>query len=609
MKVNCLQKAKLFLTIQNNLFLFRIIFKAAPDLLIIPPLNNALQAFTGFLTGTYLLQYIINAFQCGKPFRTLLFGVIVINVINLLFLLGVNAYTTLRLPVARLRMTEYVNKMIFEKNLSVDLACFEDKAFFDLYVKAANDMRKRMDEVLNCLCGFVWEIVSFGLFSFFVLSIDPMLIVFVLIPFIVTYVLGKRKNKISHEYNMKLHEEARQRDYTRRTYYLVDFAKEMRLTNIHRVMFKRFDRSVTNILGYIRHYGFRLATIDYILNETKEVVSSLGAMLYAIYQTLVTGKLLYGDCLVVINSIEQLVYTLEHFASSITRWHENSLYIDTLRAYLEYEPKVTGGHLEPPKEGILELRDVSFRYPGQDHDVLDRINITIRNGEKIALVGHNGAGKSTLVKLLLRLYDPTEGSVLLGGRDIREYTLSGDGNYRKRFSAVFQDFKLFSLSVADNILLRKRLSDDETLVASALADSGMDAKVATLEHGMDTILTREFDPQGEVLSGGEAQKISIARALAQDSSIILLDEPSSALDPVAEYQMYQTMMDACKDKTVVFISHRLSSAVLADRIYLLDNGRVIEEGNHTELLNKDGEYAKLFRMQAQNYVADNSQEV
>jgi len=169
---------------------------------------------------------------------------------------------------------------------------------------------------------------------------------------------------------------------------------------------------------------------------------------------------------------------------------------------------------------------------------------------------------------------------------------------------VFQDVRLFSLSVTDNVLLRRKHEKDETLVNQSLIDAGIMEKIQSFDKRTETVLTREFDEEGQVLSGGEAQKISIARAFARDSSIMLLDEPSSALDPVAEYKMYETLMNACEGKSVVFISHRLSSAVLADRVILLENGQIMEEGTHNELMQKNGRYAEMFRIQAQNYVTE-----
>ena len=245
---------------------------------------------------------------------------------------------------------------------------------------------------------------------------------------------------------------------------------------------------------------------------------------------------------------------------------------------------------------------MSFSYTEQGEQVLSDVNLTFKAGERIAIVGHNGAGKSTLIKLLLRFYDPTEGEILLNGESIKNYRLS---SYRGLYGTVFQDYRLFAVSVAENVMLRGGLCDDDMkTVEAALESSGISEKVSGLERGAETVVTKEFDKNGAVFSGGEAQKISIARIFAGSSEIVILDEPTSALDPIAEQKMYQNMFAACKGKTVIFISHRLSCAAAADRIYMFENGRIAEQGRHSELLARGGKYADMWHKQADSYSND-----
>ena len=586
----------------NNLFMLRIAWKIAPEVIFSLLVSNIIGSVMGFVLDVWLLRQIVNGFQAGMNMLSLLLLVIALNGGMVVYNIIVEAYFQIRYPVLQLKISEHLQKMIFKKSGEVELACYEDKEFYDKFIKAANDLNNRFWQVIGSMTGLVSFLLSLSLNALFVLTIDPLLFVFAIFPAVVTFFLGKKRNKVQHEYDMKRQEEERQRDYTKRTFYLNDFAKEMRLTNIYRVMFGRFDKAVKNIIAYIQKYGLKLATIDYIMSESGEVISEMGAMLYAVYCTFISGTMLYGDAFVVVNSISMLTYFFSNFTSRFMRLHENSLYVDTIKEYLDYEPKITGGELSAPRHGDLELKNVSFRYSGHDANVLHDVNIKINHGEKIALVGHNGAGKSTLVKLLLRLYDPTAGEITYDGRNIKDYVLVGDDGYRERFSTVFQDFKLFSMSVAENVMMRKLRDGDEERVVSALQDSGVYDKIMSFDNGIDTVLTREFDDKGEVLSGGEGQKVSIARAFTKDSEIVILDEPSSALDPIAEYKMYESMMRVTENRSVVFISHRLSSAVLADRIYLLENGRVIEEGSHRELMEQNGKYAEMFGLQAQNYV-------
>ena len=214
------------------------------------------------------------------------------------------------------------------------------------------------------------------------------------------------------------------------------------------------------------------------------------------------------------------------------------------------------------------------------------------------MVGLNGVGKTTLVKLLLRLYDPTEGVILLGGQDIREYDID---SYRACFGIVFQDYKQIALSVGENVLGRPMRDGDEKTVEIALRKAGLWDKISKLPNGIHMVMTKEFDENGLILSGGESQKLAIASVYARDCSIVILDEPSSALDPLAEKEMYDQMYRACEGKTVIFISHRLSSATDADRIILMENGTIKEMGTHGELMKRGGSYAEMFRAQAESY--------
>ncbi|MHC1694101.1 MAG: ABC transporter ATP-binding protein [Eubacteriales bacterium] len=312
--------------------------------------------------------------------------------------------------------------------------------------------------------------------------------------------------------------------------------------------------------------------------------------------------MLFGDCVIIVQNIVTTAGSIQGVVNGFMQLHNNSLSVRNIRAFLEYKPEIAedvGGQGTPEDECCLSIDNVSFTYPNSDRTVLGGINLSIKSGEKIALVGHNGAGKSTLVKLLLRLYDPTDGEIKLNDINIKKYRLS---SYRSLFATVFQKYRIFSISILENILLRGNLtSEDKKRADSAMRDSGVYEKTTSLKNGIDTVLTKEFDQEGAVLSGGEYQKIALARVFVRPSKIVILDEPSSALDPIAEYRMYEAMMKACENKSVVYISHRLSSSVLADRVYMLENGKIVENGSHSQLLNLNGKYADMWRKQSEQY--------
>lgn len=279
---------------------------------------------------------------------------------------------------------------------------------------------------------------------------------------------------------------------------------------------------------------------------------------------------------------------------------EESLYVDKFREFLAYKPKIEhqGGMQAKNVPSAISLKNVSFKYEGAENYSLKNINLDIKPYEKIAIVGYNGAGKSTLVKLIMRLYDVTEGEITLDGVNIKEYSTD---SYRDVFGSVFQDYKVFAGTIAENVEMDFIQDSRRTAIKNSLGESGFGDKLKKLDMGIDTPLTREFDEDGVNLSGGDEQKIAIARIFARKCSCVILDEPSSALDPISEYKLNKTMMTLSEHKTVIFISHRLSTTMMADRIIMLENGEITEQGTLDELMAQGGSYARMFNKQAEKY--------
>jgi ATP-binding cassette subfamily B protein len=299
----------------------------------------------------------------------------------------------------------------------------------------------------------------------------------------------------------------------------------------------------------------------------------------------------------------------------------HSLFIEKYREFLRFVPEIKDGETDLPKFESLEFKDVSFSYDFASHPkykfhengyeppktdsgkyVLKNVNLKLTAGEKIAIVGYNGAGKTTLIKLMMRLYDATKGEILYNGRNIKDYEPK---TYRQKIGTVFQDYKIFAATVAQNV--KNGIYDEKTdkqTVLSALESADFTEKLLSLENGIDTHLTREFNDEGTNLSGGESQKVAIARVFAKDFPIVIMDEPSSALDPMAEYNLNQSILNNTKDKAVIFISHRLSTTRIADKIYMFSGGELIEQGSHEELLEQNGKYAEMFRLQSEKYKED-----
>lgn len=323
-------------------------------------------------------------------------------------------------------------------------------------------------------------------------------------------------------------------------------------------------------------------------------------MIYLVYSAAVLHRISYSNVAVMRGTANRMKNRMRTFSEVYPKMREISLYVDKMKNFLAIEPKVVSTENRPLPEtpAEIELRHVSFGYNERDGYILNDISMKINPRGKIAIVGYNGAGKTTLIKLIMRLYDPDEGEILLNGVNIREYDVE---EYRRKIGAVFQDFRIFAATVKENVLLNFAESGGDGEVLSALEKSGFLGRLETLPDGLSTSLTTEFEENGVNLSGGEGQKLAVARVFCKNAVLIILDEPSSALDPIAEYHLNHSMLTAAENKSVVFISHRLSATRLADRIYMLEKGRIIEEGSHEELLGFGGKYAQMWRAQAGQY--------
>lgn len=304
-----------------------------------------------------------------------------------------------------------------------------------------------------------------------------------------------------------------------------------------------------------------------------------------------------GDLSVSIAAVGKLNSMYGGLLEALSQFVQSGMFADKLRTFLATKQTITSPQNAAPLpalSGDIEFRNVSFRYDGSDVWALRHINMKIKAQTKTAIVGYNGAGKSTLVKLLMRLYDPTEGEILLNGKNIKNYDV---GEYRHSLGTLFQDFQVYAASLGENVKMGLVGDKEEGAIKEALGKAG----IAENFCDISVPLLREYDKDGRLVSGGEAQKIAIARAFLKDPHTYILDEPSSALDPISEYNLNQTLFELSKDKTVIFISHRLTTTRMAEQIYMMEQGRVIEEGNHEELLAEGGRYAEMFKKQAEKY--------
>lgn len=587
------------MVIKDCAYAIKMVVGTAPIAFILRFLLEIINTVSSFIVGTYVVRYIINSFETGLDFKTVALSATVMIAVPLGLQLIINPLITMVEDIAFLKVDKKVLTKLYDKCTDVELACFENPEFYDKYVKATNEITWRMWNLTWTITNLFGAILSMLLYGSLLFTMDFVFIIFAILPLFGTFI--KRKaNVLWHKHTTEDREHHRRAQYAQRVFYSGEYAKELRLSNAREFLLKRYEMASDGRVDVVEKYGKKEMLLELAHTGLQTIITNPLAIAYAIFRTVVSGTLGVGDCAVVINSVSSLTGAFTQITDRYFKAHEHALFFEDFRGFMEYEPKMKDKeNAISPTVGKIKLHNVSFKYEGSENYVLENISMEIGKNEKIALVGHNGAGKSTLIKLLLRLYDPTEGQISLDGTTLENIKLK---EYRAMFSVVFQDFKTISLPVAENVLMRPREADDDEKIIQALKNSGAYERIMELPNGIDTMLTKEFDKDGAVLSVGQAQKVAIAHAFVKNAPYIILDEPSSALDPVAENEMYNNMMKAGEGKAMIFISHRLSSAVSADRIYMLEQGKIVESGTHEELMNLNGKYADMFKKQAQNYI-------
>jgi ATP-binding cassette subfamily B protein len=490
------------------------------------------------------------------------------------------------------------NNKTFQKACTLDVSCYEDPEFYDKYQRATTVLS---DGYFHLLCinlaVIIGDFVSFLLVVATVISINPVYLLF-MVPAMAVFAVETRKSRAVYRRDLAMTTNNRVKAYIKRTMFLRDYAKDMRTSNIFLVLLQRFEAATKANLVILKEYGLPLFLYSTLNSLMAEFIPIVGTYAYAGYQFIHTDAMTISGFSVVLSAINSVNGATWALAECFDEISQMALFFSNLRDFFNYEPQITDGEEMPGAFESLEFRDVSFRYPGAQHDSLSHVSFTLRRGETLAVVGVNGAGKSTLVKLMMRFYDPTAGEILYNGVPLQRYRLD---KLRGAFAAVFQDYRNFAVSVNENVICRPCDETDKRRARRAMEQSGAWDRISRFEKQGDTVLTREFEEDGAGLSGGENQKLSTARLFARDFEIAVLDEPSSALDPVAEAAMYQHLTEATRDKTVVYISHRLSSAAASDRILVLENGRVVQTGAHADLMRAGGIYAAMFRKQAAAY--------
>jgi len=549
-----------------------------------------------------LIDEVVEGFNAGGGDEHIR-GVVMLAGLQLAILLGSSLAQTLGNISQQLlqeQLAIHVQLQIMTHANTLDLADFENATYYDQLQQAQRESSRRPVDMVSQVFGLVRSVITFATMIALLLSLSPWIAAAALLSPIPAFISGSRYGWWGFQMMRRQSPIRREMTYLTTLMTTDEYAKEVKLLTAgdhfigrYRTISTAYYREAKGLLTRRYLAGFGWGTLT--------TLASSGTFLYVAILA-IRGQVTLGALTVFTQAANQVQGAFQGILGGVQGIYENGLYLSTLYELLEREPRIAApadpAPVARPFRTGVEFRNVSYSYPGREGLALDDVSFTIEAGETVALVGRNGAGKSTIVKLLGRLYDPTTGQILVDGRDVRDYD---PAELRRQIGVMFQDYATYQFSAAENIGVGNvDQIDDQEAIALAADRAGADSVIAKLPEGFKTTLGKWFEG-GHQLSGGEWQKVALARAFMRDAQILILDEPTAALDAQAEHDLFSRIKELTAGRMALFISHRFSTARMADRILVLENGRLIEYGTHAELMLLNGQYADLFELQAASY--------
>lgn len=587
---------------QNSWFMIKLAWTSGEKKVIVLSLLSALFAVALNLINLYVSPTILSVVE-RQASVTELIVTIVVFVAALMLVSAASSYVNTNTLYGRISVRSEIINLLNRKMATTSYQNISDERFKTLKIKVQETIRSNRaatEAVWTTLTDLTTNIVGFAFYVVLMSSIQPLLLLAILATTVVSYFVSNRLS----EWGYKHREE--ESEYSTQIYYLdrqssdLTVAKDIRIFGLRSWLDDLYAKSMAAYTAFKRkEQGVYIwaSVTDLVLTFLRNAIA------YAYLIGLVIGNgLSVSEFLLFFGAVGGFTAWVSGILGGFNTLHKQSLDISSVRECLEFpEPfKFEDGEPIKTEENRLyeiRLENVSYRYPGADKDTLTNVDLTLHPGEKLAVVGLNGAGKTTLIKLICGFLDPTEGRILLDGKDIRDYNRR---DYYKMFSAVFQEFSLLAGTIATNVAQDSEGFDMER-VKDCVEKAGLRKKIESLKDGYDTYLNREVFEDAMLLSGGETQRLMLARALYKNAPFIVLDEPTAALDPIAESEMYQKYNEMTIGKSSIYISHRLASTRFCDRIIMIADGRIGEEGTHEELLKAGGKYAELYEVQSKYY--------
>jgi ATP-binding cassette subfamily B protein len=586
-------------------FCFSISWEASPKYFFIRLLLEVIFSVIPFITiflGKEIVNFLASLPKADADVSSSISRLVFLLSFLLLARIANNLLTRVKDYFSKMHrdlIAKEMDTQIARHAAALDLSYFDSPKFYNEINNARRDSAS-----IQSLTWFVMDIIRLGIqfvFSFvFLAMLNSIFAIALIAAGIPSVIYEKKLTGAVYRWQRKNVPEERKMNYILSILTGMEFAKDLRLFGTHKELLSRFNLIWRNWFDNKRRTTFKNSWKVMLLSALPGI-GSTGISLFVGIE-IIYGRLGAGDYVLYSGMIDQLISGMFAIIILISQIYDNNIRLVNYKNFMQWENNLAENGGKIP-EAPFEIRfvNVSFKYPGNEKYILRNVSFSISGNEKVALVGLNGAGKSTVVKLILRYYDPSEGCILVNGTDIREYDLE---QYRSHFSVMFQDYANYAFTIRDNITMSDTDNrDDFEKLDSAIERSGVRSIVSKHGAGLDTYLTRQFDENGEELSGGEWQKISLARTFFREGDVIILDEPSAALDPEAEHQVFIKFAELCRGRGAIFISHRLSNVTMADRIIVLENGEIIEDGSHRELLELNGRYSYLFNLQAEKYMA------
>lgn len=587
---------------QNSWYMVKLAWTSGEKKVIVLSLLSALFAVALNLINLYVSPSILSVVERRASVAELILTIAVF-VAALMLVSAASAYVSTNILYGRVSVRCEIINLLNKKAATTSYQNIYDESFKKLKIKSQESTgsnQSATEAIWTTLTDLTTNIIGFVFYIILMSQIQPVLLVTILATTVISYLVSNHLNEWGYRHREEESEYITQIYYLDRTSTNLTAAKDIRIFGLRSWIDELYKKSMAAYTAF-----HRKAQSVYIWAGIVDLVLTFlrNAIAYAYLIGLVIGNgLSVSEFLLFFSAVGGFTAWVSGILGGFNTLHNQSLDISTVRECIEYPEPFKfedGEHIEAKSDGKYEIRleNVSFRYPGADKDTLTNINLTLRPGEKLAVVGLNGAGKTTLIKLICGFLDPTKGRVLLNGRDIRVYNRR---DYYKMFSAVFQSFSLLAGTIATNVA-QDSVGIDMERVRECVDKAGLRKKVESLKNGYETYLNREVFEDAILLSGGETQRLMLARALYKNAPVIVLDEPTAALDPIAESEMYQKYNEMTNGRSSIYISHRLASTRFCDRIIMIADGGICEEGTHEELLRKNGKYSKLYEIQSKYY--------